>query len=599
MANDFGSVRRAIWISMCAIAILAREVRAQGCTAPCGDTCGTTVPPGTIVNTTWTTAGSPYCVVGDIQVSLLTIQPGVCVLVDGPYEIEVISTIDASGTADMPITFTAKNPSVRWKGLRFQNTQPGSALRHCRFTYSESAGIRIFDSSPSIENCLLESNTNTGAGGGLFASIASGDLLLRECTIVGNASNGNGGGISATMTSGTLRLQRCIVAQNTVNLPSGVSGGGGGILVAGSSELENCSIADNAVNAVQSIPGACAAIGGGLYTNGGTNVISNCSFSSNTAIGDATVPSGSTFGRGGAIYLGNGSLQMSHSVLGCNRAEGDNGSQGSGIYVAGGTISLVNSTIARGNVQGIFNAAGSVDLLNSILYFNNAGGPQISGSATATYCDVQNGITGTGNISFNPAFGGTGCEISDLSIVMGSSCIDAGDPSGASNDVCFPPSLGGVRNDIGARGGPGACDWVDQNALEGAYAYCNATRNSTGRSARMSYCGSASIAANDLTVVATDCPANKSGFFFYGYTEAHAPFGNGWRCVGGTIARLKPVLNTGPTGSASRLVDYGNLPQNLSIAVGDVRRFQFWFRDPAAGGELTNLTDGLKVFFGL
>ena len=84
MANDFGSVRRAIWVSMFAIAILARQVRAQGCTAPCGDTCGTTVLPGTIVNTTWTTAGSPYCVVGDIQVSLLTIQPGVCVLVDGP-----------------------------------------------------------------------------------------------------------------------------------------------------------------------------------------------------------------------------------------------------------------------------------------------------------------------------------------------------------------------------------------------------------------------------------------------------------------------------------------------------------------------------------
>ena len=52
----------------------------------------------------------------------------------------------------------------------------------------------------------------------------------------------------------------------------------------------------------------------------------------------------------------------------------------------------------------------------------------------------------------------------------------------------------------------------------------------------------------------------------------------------------------GSDGSASPLVDYANLPQNLSIAVGDVRRFQFWFRDPAAGGEATNLADGLKVF---
>jgi hypothetical protein len=589
-----------ISVSILAMAILSPPARPQGtgCSAPCGDTCGTTVPPGTIVNATWTPAGSPYCVAGDIQVSLLTIQPGVCVLVDGPYEIEVLSTINASGSSDLPITFTAKNPAVRWKGLRFQNTPPGSTLKHCRFSYSDSAAIRIFDSSPSIESCRVESNTNTGAGGGVFASIASGDLLLRECTILGNASNGNGGGISATMSSGTLRLQRCIVSQNTVNLPSGVSGGGGGVFVAGSSNLENCSIAENVVNAIQDIPGACAAIGGGLYTNAGTNVVSNCSFASNAAIAEATVPSASTFGRGGGIYFGNGSLQMSSSVLGCNKAEGDNGSQGSGIYVAGGTLGVVNSTIARGNVQGVFNAAGSVDLSSSIVYFNNSGGPQVSGAATASYCDVQNGIGGTGNISFNPAFGGTGCDISDLAIVLGSSCIDAGDPSGASNDVCFPPSLGAVRNDIGARGGPGACDWVDQNALEGAHAYCNSTRNSSGRSARIRACGSASIAANDLTLVATDCPLNKSGYFFYGFTEAHAPFGNGWRCVGGTIARLKPVLNTGPTGSATRLLDYGNLPPGVPIAPGDLRRFQFWFRDPAGGGAATNLTDGLKVFFG-
>jgi hypothetical protein len=577
-------------------ALPCRTAVAQSCPAPCGTTCGTIVPGGTVVNTTWTKAGSPYCVAGNLQVSLLTIEPGVCVLVDGAYVIEVLSTIDASGTEDEPITFTAKNTAARWLGMRFQSTPPGSILRHCNFSYSSFAAIRIVDSSPTIEHCRIENNLSTGPGGGLTASITSGDLQLEDCEILTNGAGGNGGGINATMSSGTLRLHRCIVDGNVVGLSAGTSGGGGGVYVTGASEFENCSFSSNVVNAVQTIPGACAAVGGGLYSNSGASSIANCIFSANTVSAEAI--QGSAFGRGGSIYLGNGSAHLVNTIVGCGVAQGDSGSQGGGIYVAGGSLTLENSTIARANVQGIFNAAGSVDAANTIVYFNNAGGVQISGAATASYCDVQGGYPGTGNIQFNPAFGGTGCEISDLTVILGSPCIDAGDPSGAFNDVCFPPSLGGVRNDIGAHGGAAACDWVNQNALEGAVRYCNATRNSSGLPAEMGSCGSSSITANDLTLVATHCPLNKNGFFFYGYVEDHTMFGNGWRCVGSPIARLKPVINTGPTGTATRLIDYGNLPPNVPITAGSVRRFQFWFRDPPGGGAQTNLTDGLKVYFG-
>jgi hypothetical protein len=46
-----------------------------------------------------------------------------------------------------------------------------------------------------------------------------------------------------------------------------------------------------------------------------------------------------------------------------------------------------------------------------------------------------------------------------LIIVLGSPCIDAGNPNPAYDDTCFPPSLGTATNDIGAHGGPGACGW--------------------------------------------------------------------------------------------------------------------------------------------
>ena len=595
MIRDALQLRPVLWAALLSFVVPCRSAAAQSCPAPCGTTCGTIVPGGTVVNTTWTKAGSPYCVAGNLQVSLLTIEPGVCVLVDGAYVIEVLSTINASGTEDEPITFTAKNTNARWLGMRFQSTPPGSILRYCNFSYSSFAAIRIVDSSPAIEHCTIENNLSTGPGGGLTATIASGDLLLEDCTILTNGAGGNGGGINATLSSGTLRLHRCILGSNVVGLSAGTSGGGGGVYVTGNSEFENCAFSSNAVNAVQTIPGACAAVGGALYSTSGATSIANCTFSSNSASAEAI--QGSAFGRGGAIYLGNGSGHLVNSILGCNLAQGDSGSQGSGIYVAGGSVDLENTTIARGNVQGIFSAAGSVDAVNSIVYFNNGGNTQISGNVTASYCDIQNGYPGTGNIQFNPAFGGLGCESPDLTTILGSPCIDAGDPSGAFNDVCFPPSLNTVRNDMGAHGGPGACAWTDHNALQGAMRYCNATRNSSGSPAEMGWCGSTSITANDLTLVATHCPANKFGFFFYGYVEDHSTLGNGWRCVDSPIARLKPMVNTGPGGTATRLVDYGNLPANVPITAGSMRRFQFWFRDPPAGGAQTNLTDGLKVYF--
>ena len=46
----------------------------------------------------------------------------------------------------------------------------------------------------------------------------------------------------------------------------------------------------------------------------------------------------------------------------------------------------------------------------------------------------------------------------------GLKCIDAGNPDPAYNDVSFPPSLGGIRNDIGAHGGPEAIGWLQGDA---------------------------------------------------------------------------------------------------------------------------------------
>ena len=110
---------------------------------PACDNCETNVPAGNVINETWTVEGSPYCVRGDITVGALTIGPGVCVLVDGPYTIEVATTIVAIGTESEPIVFTEKDPDDNWQGLFFHDSGLGSVLEYCCITNSTNSGVRI------------------------------------------------------------------------------------------------------------------------------------------------------------------------------------------------------------------------------------------------------------------------------------------------------------------------------------------------------------------------------------------------------------------------------------------------------------------------
>src|SRR6266571_3745271 len=58
---------------------------------------------GTITGQTWTKANSPYRVIGDIQVALLTINPGVAVYFEGNYVFEVDGFLTAVGSGPEPI----------------------------------------------------------------------------------------------------------------------------------------------------------------------------------------------------------------------------------------------------------------------------------------------------------------------------------------------------------------------------------------------------------------------------------------------------------------------------------------------------------------
>ena len=75
--------------------------------------------------------------------------------------------------------------------------------------------------------------------------------------------------------------------------------------------------------------------------------------------------------------------------------------------------------------------------------------------------------------------------------------------------------------------------------------------------------GSAELGQNDFHLTVSDALPGGLGLFFYGSTQVQLPLAEGTLCVGGGsqgIQRLQPPLQTDPTGSATRQVDFSAPP---------------------------------------
>ena len=135
--------------------------------------------------------------------------------------------------------------------------------------------------------------------------------------------------------------------------------------------------------------------------------------------------------------------------------------------------------------------------------------------------------------------------------------------------------------------------------------YCLANVNDTGSAALLSGSGSASIGANDLQLRCGPIGTNRTGIFFFSDTPASqsdgTPFGEGRRCVVGSVARFLPPLHeTG--GFLNLAIDNTNLPGGVVIQPGETYFFQGWYRDTMDnnGDGVTsgfNLSDGLEIEF--
>ncbi|TKJ39986.1 hypothetical protein CEE37_09630 [candidate division LCP-89 bacterium B3_LCP] len=201
----------------------------------------------------WADSTSPYYIFGEITVAssndTLWIEPGVEVLFQGHYKLNVEGTLFAIGTETDSILFTATDTTEGWHGIRFIAGYQ-SNLSYCIIQYGKASGPSM-DSygggiysnvypGPSITHCTIRWNSaNSGAGGGIYCRDT--DAIISYSSIIENSAL-DGGGIGCM---GDPIISHCMITRNSV-LPTS-TGGGGGIfcVLVPVPSISNCTITGN------------------------------------------------------------------------------------------------------------------------------------------------------------------------------------------------------------------------------------------------------------------------------------------------------------------------------------------------------------------
>jgi predicted outer membrane repeat protein len=195
-----------------------------------------------------------------------------------------------------------------------------------------------------VSTARVEGFTITGgdyySGGGIY--INSGSLEVADCTITRNSAQDYGGGVRCSEFSQST-FTSCTIAGNNVRMYHG-----GGVVCWGQATFVNCKITGNMAK-------QC---GGGVACCGGQAIIANCTIMENEA------------------------------------------ADGGGVWFSGDS-SLINCTILVNRPTGVSCLNCQPTIKNCIIWSNIATGVQ-GAAPVVTYCCIQGGWSGPGNIDADP-----------------------------------------------------------------------------------------------------------------------------------------------------------------------------------------------------
>ncbi len=329
---------------------------------------------------------------------------------------------------------------------------------------------------------------------------------------------------------------------------------------------------------------------GGIKVTSSNLLIEDCVIQDNFGLfNDA---GGLSIGGQSQVLLANCLIQRNQSsIWGASLVIGD-----SNVVIQRSTIRN-NSTTVTGEIMHWNN--GSVTIEDSILDGSNW--PPVQHNTGAPVATVRRTLCPGASSTYwwnptcidaSPEFADDGSGFAPLSSMgagqaVDSPAIDAGDPGYLPTGTtrtdgvqdCWPLDLGYHAPSCG-----------------GHETYCVASGNSSGQVASISTCSSTSLSANAFHLQVQGAPPNKFGLFFFGTQEHFALYGEGALCVKPPLKRIYPLLVTDGAGAASAPLDLTSSVFG-GLQAGQVRRFQFWYRDPLGGPAGFNFSDGLKVTF--
>ncbi|MFC2039358.1 OmpL47-type beta-barrel domain-containing protein [Chloroflexota bacterium] len=354
--------------------------------------------------------------------------------------------------------------SAEQGGGMFNSQTSSLTVTNCAFTGNSAnwgGGMVNLESSPTLTDCIFTGNSANSGGGGMNNSYSS--PMLTNCSFTANSASGAnsetwGGGMNSGNSS--LVLTNCSFTENSAYYGGGMFNAFSSLSVIDCTFIGNSATLGGGMNNYESSPtvinctfdeNSAEAWGGGMFNAPSSSpTVTDCTFTGNSALsggGMINLTSSSptvtncSFGENSAELWGGGMVNVASSsptVTNCTFT-GNSATWGGGMVNGQPSSPIVtnctftsNSASESGGAMHNFESA-SPTLTNCILWGN---GEEIfnddTSTAMVTYCDVQGGYVGEGNIDADPLFvnpaGG------DYHLQACSPGIDTGTNEGAPTD---------------------------------------------------------------------------------------------------------------------------------------------------------------------